>query len=59
MTLMPKYERGWSLTDTLQWLAILAIICLIMKVYTLVLERLKKDTLGQAAETKCTEKTCI
>lgn len=59
MTLMPKYERSWSLMDTLQWLAILAVICLILKVYTLVLERLKKDTLGHAAEMKCTEKICI
>eukprot|EP00866_Antonospora_locustae_P000781 jgi/Antlo1/781/1431 len=59
MTLMPKYERSWNLTDILQWLAILAIICIILKVYTLVLERLKKGTLGHSAEMKCSEKICV
>lgn len=59
MTLMPKYERSWSLIDTLQWLAILAVICLILKLYTLVLERLKKGTLRHAADIKCSEKIII
>ncbi|KAL0265706.1 UNVERIFIED_CONTAM: hypothetical protein PYX00_011420 [Menopon gallinae] len=52
MTLMPKHERDWTLKDVLQWLAILAVICFLLQLYTLVLSRLRKSTLGHPANAK-------
>ena len=41
MTLLPKEEKSWGLSDVFQWLLILAIVCAVMQVYSMVFSRIK------------------
>lgn len=41
MTLMPKDEKNWSINDILQWLAILTVVCLVMRLYFLFVDFVK------------------
>lgn len=41
MTLMPITDKTWSIGDLIQWLALLVVVCLVLRLYLLSFDFIK------------------